>query len=174
MDQKPFVSLNRFRPIDRPDLPDDLVQFYKWHEGVGLESSPDRAVRLCKLVEVAQVGWQDVESVAEVPEGWADFAAFRVGSGMFFEKIVYVCYAPSCHRGSLLAIGRDVCGPGGDGPYALESSLVLAASFSSWLAHLAQWRWIEPAVSGIRELTKWEQGKILDYYLSLNPGMNPG
>src|SRR5262249_19706063 len=124
MDLKPFVHLAEPRAVNRSELPPDLAEFYTTHEGVGLESSPDRAVRLCKLDEVTRVGWKDLRLVGDVPEGWEGFAAFRIGMGMFFEEIVYILDAPSCPAGSILALGRDLAGPGGAGPFSLESSLV--------------------------------------------------
>jgi hypothetical protein len=153
-----------------------LAEFYAWHEGIGLDSDPYRTVRLCKLDEVARIRWKDLglPGADEVPEGWEGFAAFRVGMGMFFEEIVYVLDAPSCPPGSVLAIGRDVCGPGGEGPYALESSLVLAASFPDWLAHLERWGWVESAVAGCGDLSECQQQELRQYYLALNPGMNVG
>jgi hypothetical protein len=71
-----------------------------------------------------------------------------------------------------LAIGRDVAGPGGDGPYALESSLVLAASFPDWLAHLERWGWVEHAVAGWEAQVNIQE--IDRYYLALNPRINLG
>jgi hypothetical protein len=159
--------------VTRLELPADLAEFYDWHEGVGLESSYEQyPVRLCKLDEVIRVGWADVDRVGEVPEGWEDFAAFQVGMGVFFDIIVYVLNAPSCPSGSILAIGRDMSGPGGEGPFSLESTLVLAACFPGWLAHLERWGWEEPAVTG------WGAPpgphEIRHYYLALNPWMNVG
>jgi hypothetical protein len=169
MDLKPFIRLPMPRMVSRPELSSGLAEFYAWHEGVGLESSPDRPVRLCKLDEVTRVGWKDLLVVSDVPEGWERFAAFRIGRGMFFDDIVYVLEAPSCPPGSILAIGRDLCGPGGDGPFRLESSLVLAATFPAWLAHLERWGWVEYAVAG------WEPPpepqEIDQYYRALNPGL---
>jgi hypothetical protein len=85
---------------------------------------------------------------------------------------VYVLDAPSCPPGSIFAIGRDMAGPGGSGPYALEGSLVLAASFREWLAHLERWGWVEYAVAG------WEAPpdpqEVERYYLALNPGIKVG
>src|SRR5947209_8218432 len=116
---KPFVPLAGPRAVSRPELPPDLAAFYARHEGVGLESSWDRhPVRLCKLDEVVRGGWKDLGLGGDVPEGWERFTALRIGAGMFFEKVVYVLDAPSCPPGSVLAIGRDVGGPGGDGPDA--------------------------------------------------------
>ncbi|MBX9582294.1 MAG: hypothetical protein K2X87_18480 [Gemmataceae bacterium] len=159
--------------MDRPELPADLAEFYARYEGVGLESSWDRPVRLSKLDEVSRVGWKDVDPVSDIPEGWEHFSAFRIGSGMFFEKVVYVLDAPSCPPGSILAIG-SAAGPGGDGPYAIESSLVLGVTFADWLAHLERWGWWEPAIGGGRELTEPEERELRQYYRSLNPGLGVG
>jgi hypothetical protein len=60
MDPKPFEKLTTRRLINRSDLPLDLAEFYAENEGMGLESSPDRIVRLCRLDEVSRVGWRDI------------------------------------------------------------------------------------------------------------------
>lgn len=174
MDLKPFVRLVASRTVSRPELPPDLAEFYAWHEGVGLEGGPDRTVRLCRLDEVARIGWKDLLLVCDVPEGWERLAAFRIGMGMFFEEIVYVLDAPSCPPGSILALGGVAPGPGGRGPYALESSLVLAASFRDWLTHLERCEWVEYAVAGIGDLPERQQQELCRYYLALNPDMNVG
>jgi hypothetical protein len=171
MDLKPFTRLPTPRALDRLQLPLDLTDFYSEHEGVGLGSSTDRPVRLCRLEEVSLVRWEDLLTApADAPEGWEGFAAVRVGVGMFGDEILYVLNAPSCPQGSVLAVGRDLAGPGGDGPFRLESSLVLAESFTGWLAHLERWDWVEYAVAG------WaappDPSEIDRYYRSLNPGLN--
>jgi hypothetical protein len=153
-----------------------LAGFYAEHEGVGLEcdAGPDRVVLLCKLDEVVRVSWKDV-AVADIPEGWEQFAAFRVGIGRFFEKIVYVLDAPSCPPGSILAIGTHLVGcEGGDGPFKVDGSLVLAATFQGWLTHLERWGWVEPVIASAWELTEQEQQEMRCYYLALNPGLNVG
>jgi hypothetical protein len=172
MDPKPFIRLAEPRVVNRPELPPDLAEFYTWHEGIGLESPPDRTVRLCRLDEVACVGWKELVLVGDVPEGWEPFAAFRVGMGRFFEELLYVLEAPSCSSGSILAIGGMVPGPGGEGPASLETSLVLARRFQDWLTHLEQCGWVEYAVAGIRSVPEREQQELCRYYLALNPGMN--
>jgi hypothetical protein len=173
MDQKPFVRLAAPRSVNRPELPPDLTEFYTWHEGIGLESSPDYCVRLCKLEEVEQVGWMDM-SLEDV-EGWERFAAFRIGMGTCGETILRVLDAPSCPPGSILAIGSILSGggSGGEGPYALEPSLVLARSFPDWLAHLERWGWLEPIIAGMGDLPKREWQEAYRYYLGLNPAFGP-
>jgi hypothetical protein len=170
MELKPFIPLAARRAVNRSELPPDLIEFYSAHEGVGLESSPDRPVRLCRLNEVALIRWNGLLILpGDVPKGREGFAAVRVGVGMFSDEIVYVLHAPSCPPGSVLAIGRDLAGPGGDGPFSLESTLVLAASFPGWLVHLERWGWVEYAVAG------WEAPpEVVQYYLALNPNMNVG
>jgi hypothetical protein len=123
------------------------------------------------LEEVAFIRWKDLLTFPDdVPEGWEGFAAVRVGLGMFGDEILYILNAPSCQAGSVLAIGRDLAGPGGHGPFRLESSLVLAQSFTEWLVHLERWGWVEYAVAG------WEAPsdpqEIARYYRALNPYMN--
>jgi hypothetical protein len=173
MDRKPFVRLAAHRAVNRPELPPELAEFYAWHDGIGLESHCDHyPLRLCKLDEVARGGWDDLGLVGEVPEGWEDYDGCQIGMGMFFEKIVYVLDAPSCPRGSILAIG-NVAGPGGTGPGALESTLVLARSFADWLAHLERWGWVEWAVASCEPPPEPPPGReIVGYYLALNPDMN--
>jgi hypothetical protein len=171
---KPFARLTTQRAVDRPELPSDLAMFYMWHEGVGLESDHvNYSVRLCALEEVDRVGWDGLEVVADVPEGWEKFAAIRIGMGVYFETIVYVLAAPSCPPGSILAIGT-MCGPAGDGPFMLDSALVLASSFTDWLIHLERWGWAEPAIATDWDLTEQEQEQNYKYYLALNPKLYTG
>jgi hypothetical protein len=173
MTRKPFAKLAVPRAVQRSDLPIDLATFFANYEGIGLESDgdPECVVWLCRLDEVVRVGWTELGVIADVPEGWDRFTALRVGIGRFFEKIVYVLDAPSCPPGSILAIGGNVPGLGGDGPYALDSSLVLAANFLDWLAHLERWGWAEPAIAVAWELTERERQELYQYYRALNPRM---
>ena len=177
MDPKPFIRLTAQRVVDRPELPPDLARFYAKNEGVGLESSPKRVVRLCRLNEVALIGWPNLHILGADDEddeqGWEEFTAFRIGVSSFFDEIVYVLDAPSCPRGAILTLGVDVAGPGGAGPAALEPSLVLAASFPEWLRHLERMGWVEYGlVPGcIGELPAQEQTKLRRYYRALNPQM---
>jgi hypothetical protein len=173
MDLKPFVQLAAPRVVNRPELPPELAEFYSGYEGVGLGSSTDRPVRLCRLEELALLRSNDLFTLEDgVPEGWEGFAAVRVGVGMFGDQILYVIHAPSCPPGSILAIGRDLAGPGGDGPFRMASTLVLAESFPGWLAHLERWGWVEYAVAGW--VAPPDPQAITRYYLALNPGMNVG
>jgi hypothetical protein len=174
MDLMPFVRLAAPRVVDRPDLPPELAAFYTWHEGVGRDCDPDRSVRLHRLDEVTRVGWSGLGLVGGTPSGWEGFAALWIGFGIYFQEVVYVLASPSCPPGSILVIGTDVCGPGGVGPDALESSLVLAASFPAWLTHLERWGWAEPAIATNRGLTEREREEPRDYYLTNNPGMYLG
>src|SRR5262249_49077534 len=119
MAPKPFIQLTtpgRSTGLNCPDLAD----FYARHDGVGLESSDDLPVGLGKLAEVTRVGWNDLFPGGDIPEGWEGFDAFLIGIGMFFDQNLYVLDAPSCPPGSILAIGRDLAGPGGTGPFSLE------------------------------------------------------
>jgi hypothetical protein len=116
----------------------------------------------------------DLQLVGDTPDGWESFTAWEMGMGEFLDRIMYVLTAPSCSTGSILAIGTNLCGPGGDGPYALESTLVLAASFPRWLAHLERWGWVEPAITGGGEFSEQEQKEISGYYLALNPQLEFG
>jgi hypothetical protein len=161
--------------VERPDLPDDLSRFYAEHEGVGLESSLDRLVRLCRLDEVARIGWRDLHFFgAEECRGWEGFAALRIGMSSYLDEIVYVLDAPCCSAGAILTIGVDVAGPGGHGPATLEPSLVLATSFTEWLRHLESTGWVEYGLvpGGIAELS--EHQAVRRYYHALNPGISWG
>lgn len=175
MDQKPFRRLAAPREVDHR-LPSVLADFYAWHEGVGLDSGSDRFVRLCTLGEVVRVGWNDVGLVGDVPVSWGRFAALQIGLGMQGERIVYVLDAPSCSPGSVLAIGTYLVGvdAGGEGPDALDGSLVLAATFSGWVAHLERWGWAEPIIAGMGNLPRDQHREACRYYLALNPDMDVG
>ncbi len=173
MDKRPFIQLSAPRIVNRPDLPPDLAEFYTRHEGVGVDSPADRTVRLCKLEEVARFGWKDLHSLFgdDTPEGWEGFAAFLIGIGISFEKIVYVLDAPSCPAGSIVAIGGLAPGPGGKGPAAMARSLVLATSFRDWLAYLERWEWVDYAIDGCGDLPEEQQQELERYLLALNPDM---
>jgi hypothetical protein len=132
------------RAINRPELPADFASFYAENEGVGLESSPDRIVRLCRLDEVAHIGWRDLHIFGqEECPGWELFEGFRIGVSSFFDEIAYVLRSPCCPAGAILTIGVDVAGPGGTGGALLEPSLVLAGSFTEWVRHLEMMGWVE-------------------------------
>ncbi len=170
MDMKPFIELAEPRVVNRPELPPDLVEFYTQHEGVGLDTSTDRSVRLCRLDEVTLIRWKDSYRPSDnVPEAWQGFAAWRIGVGAFGDEILYVLNAPSCPPGSILAIGRDLAGPGGDGPFRLESSLVLGANFQKWLTHLERWGWVEHAIGAADRMSESLEQELFRYYLALNP-----
>jgi hypothetical protein len=176
MDLKPFLLLKAPRAVNRPELPPDLAEFYAEHEGIGLESSKDDyPVRLCRLDQVARFAWKDLRIAyarPDAPEGWEGFAAYLLGVGMFGDEILYVLDAPCCPPGSVLAIGRDMGGPGGVGPFSLEPSLVLAESFPAWLAHLERWGWVEYVVAGGDAPP--DPQEVERYYLGLNPGVKMG
>jgi hypothetical protein len=176
MDPKPFVSLTAPRMVEQFGLPSDLARFYAANEGVGLESSPDRSVRLCRLDEVARIAWRHVHifGADELP-GWERFAAFRVGISPFFDEIVYVLNAPVCQAGSILTISVDVAGPGGYGSATLEPSLVLASSFTEWLKRLEACGWTEYGLGpgDLAKLPAAEERQQRRYYQTLNPGL-PG
>lgn len=175
MAPRPFVTLPTPRAVNPNALPADLAAFYTESEGVGLESGwPEYPIRICTLAEVQRVRWNDVSAI-EVPEGWEDFDAFRIGSDGYFGEIVYVLGAPCCPRGSILVIGSGILPTlGGEDPYALEGSLVLASSFKSWLAHLERWAWLEPRITGTEgEISDEEREELYQYYLRLNPASAP-
>lgn len=174
MDQRPFQRLARPRRVEIDNLPADLMAFYSENEGVGLESSPDRLVRLCQLNEVAAITWSDLHIFGKDPvAGWESFRGLRIGVSSFFDDIVYATSSPSCSAGSILAFGVEVMGPGGTGPNRFECSLVLADAFSTWLKRLEQHNWKEYGLvpSEIQRLRSRIQREQLAYYQSLNPGI---
>jgi len=175
---KPFVKLRQPRFVIRPDLPGDLVKFYEEHEGVGLESSSDRVVRICLLDELSRINCQDLHVIGKdtIP-GWSEaFAAVQIGISQFFDEILYVLKAPVCAEGSILTIGVGVAGPEGSGADILEAALVLANSFTDWLQHLKRMDWVEYGLipGEIAKLPKSMQQGLRQYYLSLNPGITWG
>jgi hypothetical protein len=156
-------------------LPADLVAFYAENEGVGLESPPDRLVRLCRLDEIRRIGWSDLHILgADQCPGWEHFAAYRIGMSSCFDEIVYVLDAPSCPAGSILALGVDLSGPGGSGPTALEPSVVLAPCFAEWLRHMEACGWVEYGlIAGeLANLPAKQQRRQFQYYQALNPDID--
>ena len=177
MGQKPFVKLKVPRFLIRPDLPSDLVKFYEQNEGVGLERSPNRVVRICRLQEVTRIGWRNLRILGEEEcPGWEGFAGLRIGISSFFDEIVYVLDAPCCSLGAILTLGVDVAGPGGCGPAPLEPSLVLAATFQEWIENLKRSGWIEYGLvpGGISDLPEPMQRELRGYYQTLNPQIKWG
>lgn len=177
MDSKPFERLSVPRNVEHYGLPSDLAAFYAENEGVGLESNPERVVRLCRLDEVARIEWRDLHIFgADECVGWKSFSAYRIGVSSFFDEIVYVLAAPVCPTGSILTIGVDVAGPGGSGPANLEPSLVLASSFAAWLTHMEACGRNEYGLvpGGLAELPEAEQRQHRHYYWMLNPEISWG
>lgn len=177
MDPTPFVTLPRDRALNRPDLPAELRAFYERNEGVGLESSPDRTVRICRADEVKLFGWQDVHIFGgDDWPGWETFSALLIGAGPFFDEIFYVLRAPSCPPGSILVFGTSIAGPGGTGPHAAEPSLVLAANFWDWLRRLERFGWMEFGIvpGELTNLPAAEQQEVRTCFASLNPGISWG
>jgi hypothetical protein len=175
--RKPFHPLIAHRLVGRPELPPDLSQFYSKHEGVGLESSPDRSVRLARLSEVTTFAWQDIPIFgAERLTGWDHFKGWQIGIGTFLDRIFWVERAPCCDIGAILTIGPDVAGPGGKGSHPLEPSLVLASSFSAWIAHLERCNWLEYGLTPgeIEETSEFRRSELRTYYFNLNPGISWG
>jgi hypothetical protein len=174
MDQKSFKRLAAPRAVNRPDLPLDLARFYAKHEGVGLESTPKRIVRLCRLNEVTRIGWRDLHILGAADcLGWEDFAGYRIGISSFFDELVYVLHAPSCKSRAILALGVDTGGTGGSGPAALESTVVLAPNFPAWLRLLEQTGWVDYGLvpGSLTDLPKRQQQVLIRYYQALNPEM---
>jgi hypothetical protein len=171
---KPFIPLKQPRAVDRPDLPGDLVAFYAKHD-VNPQFNSTYIV-LHPLQEVVRVGLHDIGfQVDLLPDAvqleWSKFGGIVVAHDTFGEEIVYVTCAPSCEPGCIMVLGSDVSGPGGVGPHAWDFTLVLARSFSTWLAHLERWQGIEYGVipGSIKDLPAANQQGLRQYYRSLNP-----
>lgn len=174
MGPKPFQPLKTPRVVDRADLPPELVRFYERNEGVGLETSPERLVRLCTLAELQEYAWRDVPIFGSDPEpGWDDFRGIYIGVSSYHDGIYRVRSAPCCPAGSILTFGPDVAGPGGVGEHTLEGPLVLAPSFDEWLGRLARLDWFEfgLAPGDIAERPRAERSALRAYYKALNPGI---
>jgi hypothetical protein len=103
VDLKPFIQLATPREVNRPELPPDLVEFYASHEGIGLESDPDRTVRLCRLDEVVRVRWKDFpwgkdeyleacEDFTAFRKAWEDFAAVQIGMGSIVVGSIFASF----------------------------------------------------------------------------------
>ncbi len=176
LDQEPFVELASPRSVGIHGLPEEIATFYARNEGIGLESSPDFIVRLCKLDEIKPITWKELHifGADDPPEGWKNFAGYRIGISSFFDEIIYVASAPVCPPGSILTTGPDISGPGGTGRHTLEYSLVLASSFDLWIAHLSKSKWIEYGIvpGGVNDLPVAKQQAMTAYYKALNPGIN--
>lgn len=174
-DPMPYRRLVVLREVPDRRLPDDLRRFYARNEGVGLDSDPERIVRLCKLAKVKAVRWADLHIFGkhQPGRGWKEFAGYRIGVSSFFDEIIYVLKAPVCAGGSILTLGPDVAGPGGIGPLTIEPSLVLSPSFDGWLRNMERARWREYGLApgDLRELPKSQQDELLRYYKGLNPGI---
>ena len=172
-DHMPYRRLVAPREVADHRLPDDLRQFYAWNEGVGLESDPEQIIRVCKLAEVKSVQWADLHIFGKDKpgRGWEEFAGYRIGRSSFGDEIIYVLKAPVCATGSIFALGPDVAGPGGTGPLAIDSSLVLSPNFDEWLRNMERAGWHEYGLTpgGIRELPNAQKDQLLRYYKGLNP-----
>ncbi len=137
LNPRPYERLPARRAVPC-DWPADLADFYATHEGVGLESTFERSVRLCRLDEVQRVTVADMQHFCGDDPAWASFAGFLIGSSPYLDQVVYALSAPVCLRGTIMAFGYDLAGPGGQGEAACEPSLVLAETFADWLARLEQ------------------------------------
>ncbi len=171
-DPQPFQPLRSARSLQREDLPEDLAAFYSINEGVGLHSSPERLIRLCLLNEVRRITWPNLHVFGAEPfPGWETFSGYRLGISSFFDEIIYAEDCPCCPAGCILAIGANIVGPGGDGPYPFECSLVLAPTWTDWLRRLDSQNWMEYGLipGEIDRLPRPTQLEQRDYYRSLNP-----
>jgi hypothetical protein len=168
---KPYHTLTHSRDVE--NVPLMLQRFYAANDGVGIDSSADRSIRLCKLQEIARVQWSDLHIVGKHPpeSGWEAFSGYRIAVSNFLDEIILVLNAPVCSSGSIITLGPDVAGPGGDGAHTLEYSLVLANDFDSWLDRLEQDQWIEYGLgpAGIADLPRPRAMVLKQHFHRLNP-----
>lgn len=170
---RPFVALQSPRDVGDKSLPQELADFYTHNEGIGLESCGRRYVRLCQLAEIERHKWHDVHlKENDDSPGWVDgFEGILIGYGQFWDGIYLVQNAPSCPKGSILAIGVDIAGPSGTGPHEMEPSLVLAPNLEEWLRNLERNHWFEYGLGpgAILDRVSDEQSRLRRYYKALNP-----
>jgi hypothetical protein len=100
-DPAPFIKLSAARKLGIPWLPRDLRGFYRTHEGVGLDSSSDRHVRLCKLRQLRRLRRSDVYVLdsLEATSEWQSFDAILVGTSSYGDQIVYALDLPVVRKG---------------------------------------------------------------------------
>jgi len=174
MDFKPYHPLANARDVE--NVPSMLQRFYAANDGVGLESPPDRPIRLCHLEEAVPVQWSDLHIVGKYPpeSGWEEFSGYRIGVSNFLDEIILLLKSRVCPPGSIITLGPDVAGPGGDGPYTLEYSLVLASDFDSWLDRLEQDNWKEYGLGPgeIADLPRPRALSLKQHFHRLNPGIS--
>jgi hypothetical protein len=179
MARKPLSNLIESGVSARPELPGDLVRFFAEIERVGLETTVDHNVRLCRLGEVQPVRCCDIEVLRDDEANggpWIGFSGFQIGKSSYFDEIVYAVTAPVCQKGAIMVFGMDIAGPGGSGSAVIEPSLVLANSLDGWLAHLKRWNWTEFGITpgGINDLADTDQTDLRKHYLALNPQISWG
>ena len=167
----PFQSLLSRRVPDT-NLPGDLQEFYSCNEGCGKQVEP-RSIRLCKHEDLRIVSWNDLHVLGgdPIPDGWQNFRAILIGVGAFFEEYLYVLESGVFKKGSILAMGISVIGPGGTGRYIIEPSLLLAKSFSEWLSSLERCNWIEVGLHSGEVNGKAAQMRMNDLK-AMNPHWN--
>lgn len=178
MDPKPFIELKKLRRVSVDWMPGDLKEFYEAHEGLGLSSTVDSDVRLCKLREVKQITFADLDYVIgpKPSAGWKAFSAIRFAMGCFGDHICYVKSAPSAPAGSVMSFGFDVAGPGGTGDEALVNSLLLSEDFDHWIVRLERDQWIEYGLvpGGIDDLPAARKSELGAHFRRLNPRITWG
>lgn len=168
------MSLNPFVILPTPrlvavNLPSDLSEFYRHHEGVGLEASPDANIRLCKLHEVRHVDFSDIHVLQDRESNdWRAFRGIRIGIDSWLDDVVYVLDAPNCALGAIMLLGPDVASPEG-----AEGSLVLAESLLDWLSNLELHGWVEYGTcpGGLQDISPNQRRIIVQRLNNLNPGL---
>jgi hypothetical protein len=171
-----FFELVPRRVVNQPGWPADLSDFFASFEGCGLEREPTVGIRLCRLDEVLAVAYKDISVLSDAAPNWGTFTSYRIGISPFFDDIVYVTSSPVCAPGSIMLLGPDVAGPGGEGLARHEATLVLARSLAQWIEQLKRWNGVEYGVcpGEVRKLPELQRNELQRYYRELNPHIEWG
>jgi hypothetical protein len=170
----PFKRLLLPRTVGVDWLPDDLRRFYGMNEGIGLEFESNAPVRLATLDELLRLTWKDLDSYGDPNNpAWTSCDAIRLGASDYGDEICYMLNCPVASKGSIMAFG-EVAGSGGTGPHTLGGSLVLSASFDSWISRLKADGWTEFGITPgeIAMISADRIETIQQHFRSLNPKIN--
>ena len=166
-----YFKLPRRRQITRPEWPQDLLDFFSMHEGLGFALQNGPLVQVAKVDEVFKVGWVDLKLSPDPPHaGWDNFTGFALGGSDYGDRIVYVVTAPGIPTGSILALGVGaMSGPAGDDKDGPVGALVLSDSLKNWIARMER---LGPMAHGIYldpDLPDWVSESIESEIVRLNP-----
>jgi hypothetical protein len=125
----PYDRLVEPRQVMAENLPDDLAEFYGTHEGYGIDSFAEIAIRFEVLSELKVVPFKETcFRGADLPE-WFNFHGYLIAATVFGEEIYYVIEGPLPY-GTILLLGHNV--PTG----IMEGAVVLSQSFPEWIEYL--------------------------------------